>query len=138
MSTRRSLQMLVIQSAALCILIIGTCWFLGRKRPIPPDATPIAHEGDTIVLAMQRYENEVGLWPERLEDLQPKYLKDVPLDWEYRYCPGEDSSWRLSRRSASGEKVWFDSFAKRWKVGLGGRGDRWLDDCPSPRLPTQD
>jgi hypothetical protein len=76
--------LVLVASAAFCSLSGYARW---RALGPPPVPRAIADEGDRIVRALQRYKADVGLWPERLDDLVPTYQEAVPSGWEYHWWP---------------------------------------------------
>ena len=122
--------LLIASVVVLCGVFGYACWVQFAPRPIPAAARTIADEGTPIVRAIQQYRMDVGLWPQRLEDLQPHYLEVLPAGWEYHWWPMA-TPWRLMHGA-----VWADNGMTHWTLGL-GRAKRPLDDRPLPefRLP---
>ncbi|WP_165224753.1 hypothetical protein [Aquisphaera insulae] len=56
-------------------------------------------KGRPLVQAVYAYRSDVGLYPERLEDLVPDYLAAVPEGWQYR-APAEGVPARLQLHGA--------------------------------------
>lgn len=117
----------------LALLLI--CWMLlsyavTRPEPIPPEARELAAQGQPIADALYRFKQEVGLWPEGLEDLVPQYLEGVPSGWQYRRA-NRWSGWTLQHYDHG--LVWLTNDRSHWAVGL-GRAMRIMQDRPAPAL----
>jgi hypothetical protein len=64
------------------------------ERGHPPfsarEVQKLIDEGEPIIVAIHRFRNDCGLWPQRLEDLDPDYLRlteHQKVIWHYRWFP---------------------------------------------------
>lgn len=82
--------------------------------------------GNQIVRALEAYHAEQGKYPPSLEDLTPKFLKEIPRPrWGLRqwiYEPSETSftlQVNETRRTGDGDSLYYRYFPKdqRWEIG---------------------
>jgi hypothetical protein len=86
-----------------------------RKKEATLSAAP-------LVLALEEYKKEHDASPERLQDLVPRYIKEIPRaskaifsSWEYDYFKNGDRSYSLSfKPSLSGTRFQFNIQTQRW------------------------
>ena len=100
------IAMLSMIFAGLGVYLFATTpwdkWF-GRA----PDYNAIMTEGDTIVVAIEQFKAQRGLWPEYLDDLAPDYLKTPPgREWFYELTPlGEAEGTAKSTHQGAGMRL---------------------------------
>jgi len=88
-ATRRlwiALSGLVIVIVLCCLAFVGSIvlpeWRFAQLRHEP--------EAVELVVAIEMYHRDMGLWPQYVEDLQPHYLSQLPLKWTYYWSEYED------------------------------------------------
>ncbi len=88
--------------AVVGALVVAALWTWCLAAPSCPSA-PLSDEenisdarrGQRIVAAIYQFKEDVGLWPQRLEDLVPDYLSaKPPAYWQYNWFP--HGQWSLT------------------------------------------
>ena len=79
--------------------------------------------GDRIVAALEQYRNDIGHYPDRLNDLVPKYIQQIEpprygeKKWDYNHRPGENSfGLYMWGRKAYQDGYLYNSEKKQWEV----------------------
>ena len=82
----------------------------------------ISHErGDTIINAVEKYKNDIGEYPEKISDLQPHYLENIPepaffapTRYHYNLHPNKKRFYFSFLRALNTE--FYDYKEKEWKT----------------------
>lgn len=59
---------------------LGLTEHLGPKSALKPVMHRVHHENTKLLLALHGFYKEAGRWPEKLNDLVPTWLKEIPMD----------------------------------------------------------
>jgi hypothetical protein len=99
MNKRRKIILLVIAAA---VILPTNAYFLNRYYEnyrkygtiLRPRYGRITRAGNVIVKALYAYRNEEGDFPDRLEDLVPKYIEEIPA-WNQAFAPRDFTCFRF-------------------------------------------
>lgn len=112
----------------VAIQLAGGCRPWRDTTMASTEAYKAIDEGAEIVRALQAYRGDVGLWPERLDELTPKLVRTVAAGWSYsRLTPLHP--WRLEKQLSDGSKVFASRIGSHWFLEF-GRATHQVRDRP--------
>lgn len=103
------------------------------------ELTEYAENGNKIVQALKAYHEKKGCYPEKLEELTPEYLKEIPLSKE-----GDGESFIYYKILENDQKkdeyhygFLLSVFADNWRMLLTPRSAKRLKYNPSEKYPLR-
>jgi hypothetical protein len=73
-TTRRMLSRLI--GDLLLSILMTNCQSIENVQ----DESRVAHDVETLALAIALFHKDTGRWPARLDELAPRYVKEIPID----------------------------------------------------------
>ena len=84
MTTAKKIWLIIgILIASPFALLLCNLIYIFAALHWPSYKSLVTEEGNPIVEAMYKFKSENGIWPQYLNDLVPKYLKEKPEHWQY-------------------------------------------------------